>query len=136
MLLTIGGIVGLFVKTPAGALIDRTRHNRTLIIIAALATSAGAYMITVKPSSYAVVTTAQVVIGVAGVVFPPAIAAIALGLVGPRTYTYRTGRMQAFNHAGNVVGAVAYGLIAYLIALRGAFWLAAATGILVSPSRF
>ena len=131
LVLTIGGIVGLFVQTPAGALIDRTTHKRTLIIIAAAATSIGAFMITIKPSSGAVVTTAQIIIGVAAVAFPPAIAAIALGLVGPRTYTYRTGRMQAFNHAGNLLGAVAYGLVAYLVALRVAFWLAAATGLLV-----
>ena len=49
LVLTIGGIVGLLVQTPAGALIDRTTHKRTLIVVAALATSAGAYLITINP---------------------------------------------------------------------------------------
>ncbi|PZS13469.1 MAG: hypothetical protein DLM60_20675 [Pseudonocardiales bacterium] len=130
LVLTIGGIVGLFVQTPIGALIDRTRHKRTLIIIAAALTSVGAFMITIT-LSYAVITTAQVVTGMAGAVFPPAIAAIALGLVGARNYTYRTGRMAAFNHAGNVIGATIAGLAGYLITIRAGFWFASIVGILV-----
>ncbi|MGH3852280.1 MAG: MFS transporter [Pseudonocardiaceae bacterium] len=130
LVLTVGGIVGLFVQTPIGALIDRTRRKRTLIIIAAGLTSVGAFMITITPS-YAVITTAQVVTGMAGAVFPPAIAAIALGLVGVRNYTYRTGRMAAFNHAGNVIGATIAGLAGYLITIRAGFWFASIVAIFV-----
>jgi MFS family permease len=71
-----------------------------------------------------VVTTAQVLTGVAGVVLGPVIAAIALGLVGPRRYAAQTGRMAAFNHAGNVVGSTVAGLAGYLVSLRLGFWLA------------
>jgi hypothetical protein len=45
------------------------------------------------------------------------LAAIALGIVGTKYYTSRTGRMQAFNHAGNVFAAAIAGLACYLIAL-------------------
>jgi len=130
LVLTIGGLVGLAVQTPIGGLIDKTLHKRSLIIIAAIATAIGAFMVTVQPS-YSVITAAQVVTGIAGTVFPPAIAAVALGLVGAAAYTYRTGRMQAFNHAGNVVGAIIFGLAGYFITVRAGFWFASATAILV-----
>jgi MFS family permease len=133
LVMTIGGVAGLVVQTPAGALIDRTRHKRALVIGAAVGVSVGAFIVTITPS-FAVVTTAQLVIGVAGVIFPPAIAAIALGLVGPRGYTYRTGRMQAFNHAGNVIGAAVAGIAGYLITIRAGFWLASILGIFVIAS--
>ncbi len=130
LVLTVGGLVGLVVQTPVGALIDKTSHKRSLIIVAAVATAAGAFMITVQPS-YSVITAAQIVTGVAGTVFAPAIAAVALGLVGAAAYTYRTGRMQAFNHAGNVVGAIVFGLAGYFITIKAGFWFAAGTAILV-----
>ena len=130
LVLTVGGLVGLAVQTPIGALIDRTLHKRTLIIVAALATAIGAFLVTVQPS-YPVIAAAQVVTGVAGTVFPPAIAAVALGLVGAAAYTYRTGRMAAFNHAGNVVGAVVFGLAGYFITIKAGFLFASAVAILV-----
>jgi MFS family permease len=133
VVMTIGGLAGLIVQTPAGALIDRTRHKRALVIGAAVGVSVGAFIVTITPS-FPVVTAAQLVIGVAGVIFPPAIAAIALGLVGPRGYTYRTGRMQAFNHAGNVIGAAVAGIAGYLITIRVGFWLASILGIFVIGS--
>lgn len=131
--MTIGGGAGLVVQTPAGALVDRTRRKRALIIAAAVGVSVGAFIITITPT-FPVVTTAQLVIGVAGVIFPPAIAAIALGLVGPQGYTYRTGRMQAFNHAGNVIGAAVAGVAGYLITIRAGFWLASILSIFVIAS--
>jgi MFS family permease len=130
LVMTISGVAGLVVQTPAGALIDRTRRKRALVIAAAVGVSVGAFIVTIAPS-FPVVTAAQLVIGVAGAVFPPAIAAIALGLVGPRGYTYRTGRMQAFNHAGNVIGAAVAGIAGYLITIRAGFWLASILGIFV-----
>jgi MFS family permease len=130
VVLTVGGLVGLLVQTPIGALIDKTVHKRSLIVIAAAATAVGTFMITVN-ASYPVITSAQVVTGIAGAVFPPAIAAIALGLVGAAAYTYRTGRMAAFNHAGNVVGAVVFGVAGYLITIRAGFWFAGAVSVLV-----
>jgi MFS family permease len=36
LVMTIGGVAGLVVQTPAGALIDRTRHKRALVIGAAV----------------------------------------------------------------------------------------------------
>ena len=56
--------------------------------------------------------------------FSPAIAAIALGLVGSAAYTYRTGRLAAFNNAGNVLSAAVFGVAGYLVSIRAGFWFA------------
>lgn len=130
LILTLGGAVGLLLNAPAGALIDATKHKRALLAAAAALTSFGTFIVTLKPT-FAVVTAAQLLTGVAGVVLGPVIAAIALGLVGPKRYAAQTGRMQAFNHAGNVVGSAVAGLAGYLISLRMGFWLASLFGIFV-----
>jgi MFS family permease len=130
LVLTLGGVVGLVLNAPAGALIDRTSHKRGLLMGAAALTAVGTFVITLTPS-IAVVTTAQLMTGVAAVVLAPVIGAIALGLVGPQAFAGRTGRMQAFNHAGNVAGSTVYGLAGYLVSLRAGFWIASICGIFV-----
>jgi predicted MFS family arabinose efflux permease len=111
-------------------LIDATRHKRLLLAAAAALTSFGTFIVTLKPT-FAIVTAAQLITGIAGVVLAPVIAAIALGLVGPKRYATQTGRMQAFNHAGNVMGSAVAGLAGYLISLKTGFWLASLFGIFV-----
>lgn len=130
LILTLGGAVGLLLNAPAGALIDATRHKRALLAAAAALTSFGTFIVTLRPT-FAVVTAAQLITGIAGVVLGPVIAAIALGMVGPKRYAEQTGRMQAFNHAGNVTGSAVAGLAGYLISLRMGFWLASLFGIFV-----
>lgn len=130
LILTLGGAVGLLLNAPAGALIDASRHKRALLAGAAALTSFGTFIVTLKPT-FAVVTAAQLITGIAGVVLGPVIAAIALGMVGPKRYAVQTGRMQAFNHAGNVMGSAIAGLAGYLISLRMGFWLASLFGIFV-----
>ena len=130
LILTLGGAVGLLLNAPAGALIDATRHKRALLAAAAALTSFGTFIVTLKPT-FAIVTAAQLITGIAGVVLGPVIAAIALGMVGPKRYASQTGRMQAFNHAGNVMGSAVAGLAGYLISLKMGFWLASLFGIFV-----
>lgn len=130
LVLTLGGAVGLLLNAPAGALIDRTTHKRGLLMAAAALTALGTFVVTLAPS-LVVVTAAQLMTGIAAVVLAPVIGAIALGLVGPKAFAARTGRMQAFNHAGNVVGSTVYGLAGYLISLRAGFWIASVCGIFV-----
>lgn len=129
VVMTIAGIAANLAQTPAGALIDGTRRKRAAIAAAAGLISAGALVVTVMPS-FAVVAGAQVAIGAAASLIPPATAAIALGLVGPRRFTHRMGRMQAFNHAGNVAAALLAGALGYLVATAAVFWLVGALGLL------
>ena len=130
IVMTISGIATLVVQTPAGALIDRTRWKRLAIMLGAGVVSIAALVVTLAPS-FIVVAGAQVLLGGAAAIFAPAIAAIALGLVGPRFFTGQMGRMQGFNHAGNVTAAVLAGALGYWVATAAVFWVVSALGLLV-----
>jgi predicted MFS family arabinose efflux permease len=78
---TLGGLVGVFLQAPTGALIEATRYKRALLAGGAALTSIGTFVVTLRPS-VAVVTTGQLLTGVGGVVVGPVIVAIALGVVG------------------------------------------------------
>jgi MFS family permease len=118
--LTVGGIAGIMTQTPAGALVDRLHGKRALIAASVISLAAGSLVIAVFPAFWPVVV-AQAFIGGTSSVFIPAICAISLGLVGRQLFDRRQGRNQAFNSAGNVVAAVAMGLIGYFISNRGIF---------------
>ena len=61
----------------------------------------------------------------ASAIFPPAIAALTLGVVGRSLLARQTGRNEAFNHAGNVVAAALAGLGAYFLGYPAMFVLVA-----------
>jgi predicted MFS family arabinose efflux permease len=119
--LTVGGIAGILMQTPAGALVDRLRSKRTLIAVGVAALVAGALLIALLPTFWSVMS-AQLLIGGTSSVFGPAICAISLGIVGHRLFDRRQGRNQTFNSAGNVVAAVAMGLLGYFISNRSIFF--------------
>jgi MFS family permease len=77
-------------QTPAGALIDRIRWKRSAVAIAAVLVAVGCVMFYVVPT-LVVVVAAQAAIGAAAAVFPPAVAALTLGLVGRAAMARRTG---------------------------------------------
>jgi Na+/melibiose symporter-like transporter len=70
------------------------------------------------------------VIGASDAVFPTAIAAISLGIVGVTGFTRRIGRNEAFNHAGNAFTAVAAGLAGWAVAAGAVLWIVAALAVL------
>jgi MFS family permease len=112
-------------QTPAGALIDRIRWKRWAVAIAAVIVAAGCAVIYLVPT-LAVVVAAQTAIGSAAAIFPPAVAALTLGLVGRAAMPRRTGRNEAFNHGGNVVVAAVMGGAAYLLGYGALFFVVAA----------
>ncbi len=122
------GIATVVAQTPAGALIDKLRQKRLLIVIACVLVAVACVAMTIWVNLPAIVT-AQAIVGIAAAIFPPAIAAISLGMVGPRRLSPRIGRNEAFNHAGNVGAAVLAGLIGPFIAREGIFYLVAAMAI-------
>ncbi|BAY45867.1 major facilitator superfamily protein [Scytonema sp. HK-05] len=115
-------------QTPVGALVDRMRQKRLLIALAALFVSISCITIALIPS-FPIVIGAQIMIGVAAAIFPPAIAAITLGLVGHERFDRRVGRNETFNHTGNVVAATLAGLVGYFISRQGIFFLVAAMAV-------
>jgi predicted MFS family arabinose efflux permease len=119
--LTVGGIAGILMQTPAGALVDRIRSKRGLIAAGIVALAAGALLIAFVPSFWSVMS-AQVLIGGTSSIFGPAICAVSLGMVGHRLFGTRQGRNQTFSSAGNVVAAVSMGLLGYLISNRSIFF--------------
>ncbi|GAB3580537.1 MFS transporter [Hymenobacter daeguensis] len=123
--LAAGNIAQVLAQAPAGALIDRLRQKRALLLggiaLIALAVLATAFF-TLKP----VVMGGQALIGVAGAVFPPCLAAIALGLVGRARFDQAQGTNQAFNAAGNMFAALVLGAVGYYFNLRWMFYLVGA----------
>jgi predicted MFS family arabinose efflux permease len=119
--LTVGGISGILTQTPAGALVDHLRSKRALIAAGIVALAAGALLIALVPTFWSVMS-AQVLIGGTSSIFGPAICAISLGIVGRQLFDRRQGRNQTFNSAGNVVAAVAMGLLGYFISNRSIFF--------------
>ena len=111
-------------QTPAGAFIDRIRWKRLAVALAAAVVAAGCVVLYLVPT-LAVVVAAQTAIGAAAAIFPPAVAALSLGLVGRAAMARRTGRNEAFNHGGNVVAAALAGGLAYLFGYGAMFLLVA-----------
>lgn len=124
LIMTIAGIAGLIAQTPAGALIDRTSAKRAVVIAAAIAVTLSCLVLPFIGNFYLVAAT-QSVAGIAGAIFPPALAAITLGVVGPKMFAKRIGRNEGFNHAGNAVSAAIAGATAYFFGPIVVFWLMA-----------
>jgi predicted MFS family arabinose efflux permease len=126
--LTVGGIAGILMQTPAGALVDFLRSKRALVGVAVAALAAGALLIALFPSFWPVMG-AQVLIGGTSSVFLPAICAMSLGIVGRAAFDARQGRNQTFNSAGNVIAAVSMGVLGYLVSNRSIFFFVAAFAV-------
>jgi MFS family permease len=120
LVMTAGGVAGMAVTTPLGALVDGTRRKRTIVGAAALTITAATIAILLRPD-FVVVTAAQIVSGIAGAAVPPAIAAITLGLVHQQGFAHQLGRNEASNHSGNVVAAVLAGAAGYVFGLGAVF---------------
>lgn len=134
--ITIAGIVGLVAQTPAGILIDRTKNRRAIIIGAALAVTASSVLLPFV-SGFALIAISQSIASLAAAVFAPAIAAVTLGLMGPKLFAPRIGRNEAFNHAGNATAAGIAALLAWSMGPVVVFWLMGVLAVLsvVATSR-
>lgn len=128
LVMSIGGIATIVAQTPAGNFIDVTRYKRAAIIVAALLVTVCCLVLPIAPG-FLPVAIAQSLAGVASSIFAPAIAAITLGIMGPKAFTKRTGRNEAFNHAGNAVAAVLAGAGAYVMGPIAVFYLMAAMAV-------
>ncbi len=134
IVMTIGGIAGMVVTTPAGALVDRTYFKRTIVIATAVIVTAASIAILVRPD-FPIVAGAQVVSGIAGAAIGPAIAAITLGLVRQRGFAHQLGRNQAFNHSGNVLAAAFAGVAGYFFGLGAVFVILSVMAVLSIGAR-
>ena len=101
VVMSVATIAGIVAQTPAGALVDATqrqargdggrRHHRDGGLTGAAAASRASGRSRSRKASRMRPAS----------IFPPAIAAVSLGIVGHRAFTRRIGRNETFNHAGN-----------------------------------
>jgi MFS family permease len=131
--MALPGLVAVLLQTPAGGLVDASRHKRGLIVVASVAVALSC-IAAVTFVSAPVIYATQGVMGAATTVYAPVVAAITLGLVGHRKFANQMGRNEAFNHGGNVLAAVLAGLIGYYWRYEGIFYLVALMCLLGSWS--
>lgn len=127
--MTIGGVAGMLMTAPAGALVDGTTRKRSYVIVPGVCTVL-ASMIILLSQSFWVVAASQVATAVASAAIGPAVNGITLGMARQAGFVQQNGRNQAFNHAGNMVGAGLSGLLGWKFGMPAVFWLAALFGVL------
>jgi len=125
--LAIGNIAGMLITTPVGGFIDTSRHKRAWVIVPGIAVVAASSIILLWQSFWAVAAS-QIATSIAGAAIVPAVTGVTLGIVGQRGFNRQNGRNQAFNHAGNMVGAAASGLLGWQFGYFAVFLLAALFG--------
>ncbi|MGO9121545.1 MAG: MFS transporter [Desulfomonilaceae bacterium] len=119
--MSIMGIATLLAETPCGALADAVKEKRLLIVVAATLVGLSCSGITIFPNYF--IDAAQVIIGVAAAIFPLAVTAITLGIVGQQKFAIRIGRNEMFNHAGNVAAAVLAGAFGHFMGREWIFYI-------------
>ncbi len=128
-----GSFASLVAQIPAGAIIDRTRRKRLIVALCGLVGSAAAIVLA-NATALAVVAAMQVVMAAAYSIFPPALGALSLGIVGRDALAERQGRNQAFNGAGNVAFAIAQALLGRFVSLTATIYSVAAIGVFTALS--
>jgi MFS family permease len=124
VVMSVAALAGIVAQTPVGALIDATSAKRMVMAGAAVLVTTASLLLPLFPNFWPVAVS-QGIAHAAGVVFPPAIAAVSLGVVGHRAFTARIGRNEAFNHVGNTAAATIAGSAAYLFGPTVVFYLLA-----------
>lgn len=118
--LTLGGLTGLALQTPAGAVVDATRRKRTLIATG-IAGIVGSSLMLAYGKAFWTLFSAQLLLGAIGPFIGAAVTAITLGLVGRAAFDARLGRNQSFNAAGNFVSALLMGWVGWHWGMRAIF---------------
>jgi MFS family permease len=127
--MTVGGVAGMLMTTPAGALIDATRRKKLYVIIPGICTVIASGIVLLSQSFW-LVTLSQVSTAIAGAAIGPAVTGITLGIVRQAGFNRQNGHNQALNHAGNMVGAGLSGLLGWQFGFTAVLALAAAFGVL------
>jgi MFS family permease len=127
--MTIGGVAGMLMTTPAGALVDATRRKKLYVIIPGICTVIASGIVLLSQSLW-LVTLSQVATAIAGAAIGPAVSGITLGMVRQAGFNRQNGHNQAFNHAGNMVGAGLSGFLGWQFGFIAVLLLAALFGLL------
>lgn len=123
--LAIGSIAGVVSQAPGGALVDAVSAKRALIGSALAMLAASALMFALWPDFWSV-AAAEILHGASTGIVRPALAALALGLVGHRAFSRRLGRNQLYNSLGTAATAGTMGLLGQFFSPAAPFFVAAA----------
>ncbi|WP_332362460.1 MULTISPECIES: MFS transporter [Asaia] len=126
--MAMAGFAAAVCQIPAGLLVDSSIHKRALVAVSALVTALACLLI-ISMSGMAPVLAAQILMGAAAAVIPPALAAISLGLVGRRRLPGRISRNQGINHCGSFVSAILAGVCGQYLGLNWIFYLVCGSAI-------
>lgn len=131
--MTAGGVAGMIVTAPAGAFIDHTEKKRLAVVVTGICTVLASFLILLSQAGW-VVTVSQIATAVAGAAIGPAVAGMTLGIVRQKGFNAQNGRNQAWNHAGNMIGAGLSGWLGWRFGMPAIFWLAALFGVMAIAS--
>ena len=115
-IMTVGAVAGVLMTAPAGAWVDASRHKRWLVVIPGICTVLASTVI-LGSQSFWPVTLSQVATAVAGAAIGPAVSGITLGMFRQAGFNRQNGINQAYNHAGNAVGAGLSGVLGWKFGL-------------------
>jgi len=126
--MTAGGVAGMVMTAPAGAFIDHTTRKRWVVVVTGTCAVLASFLILLAQSGI-VVTASQVATAIAGAAIGPAMTGMTLGIVRQKGFNAQNGRNQAWNHAGNMIGAGLSGWLGWQFGMPAIFWLTAAFGV-------
>jgi len=121
--MTLGGVAGVLMTVPAGAWVDSSRNKRWLVAGPGFCTVFASAVILLSQSFWPVALS-QVATAISGAAIGPAVAGITLGMFRQSGFNRQYGLNQAYNHAGNAVGAALSGLLGWKFGLPAVFGLA------------
>lgn len=124
----VSALVGLVVQAPAGALIDSV-PNKPRWIAGAIALIAVCLVVMANWPGYGVILAGQSLVGAAGTLVAPAIAATSLGMVGRAGLDARVGRNAAITAAGTVLWALGTGWVGHAFGPHAMFFYAVAMAL-------
>jgi MFS family permease len=127
-ILTANALFGLLIQVPGGELLDAVQSKRGLVAVGVMTTACSALIFALWPS-FVPALIAEMLVGVAGGILGPAVAAISLGLVGNDGLSERLGLNQRFAAIGGFSTAALMGLLGYLFSNRAIFFAGAALAV-------
>jgi MFS family permease len=129
--------LGVFLmQSPAGFLVDRIPHRRTMLAAASLLLGVCYGFLPLVPTDWWIVDPLLFLAGAGQAFFTPLLGALALALVGHAQLNKTMGMNQGFNHLGNMAAAISAMVLVIWIGLAGVFYAVAAVAALAAASVF
>ncbi|TAM02020.1 MAG: MFS transporter [Paraburkholderia sp.] len=128
LVLSVGTISAMVSQVPGGAAVDAMRNKKAAAAWAIAAIILSAALLATSPT-VAPVIAAEIFHGFASCMLVPAMAALALALVGRQNLGDRLGRNARWASIGSAVAAGLMGLTGEYVSPRSVFWLTAALAL-------